>query len=245
MVPLGYPPEGSKDSRSLGYIVPDVAYAALKDWIFSIDKVLPPGAVAEPRVDPLPASGSALIFEPGLDADPCPPVSLDGVAGTPPDTEPGSNPERAPGAELTACLPFPCLGDLEKREWDELPSVCPLPFAAAESLLCVGLALIFKGIFFFYMAKYNIWKETVKAENMLMSFVDNRVSKGHVLASQFSPVHDWLFRAWGWLLFSPIWGKQQSLLAAGLPDTQVSGLVISATVQDIMDSKKVKVRQII
>jgi len=80
--------------------------------MFSMERVLPPGAVAEPRVEPLSAVVLPLIF----DTDPWVPVSLDVDAGTPPDTEPGSSPERDPGAEFTACLPLPCLGDLEKRE---------------------------------------------------------------------------------------------------------------------------------
>lgn len=67
------------------------------------------------------------------------------AGGTDPDTHPGCKPERDPGSELAACLPFAGLAALEKREWAE-PSAFLVPDV---NLLWVplGLARMFKGIF--------------------------------------------------------------------------------------------------
>lgn len=112
-----------------------------------MERVFPPGAVAEPRpTPPLSAAGPGLSLELGLDTELGPAATLGAAVGGPPDTAWGSSPEREPGAELTACLPLPCLGDLEKRECEAPPSAWPLLFPPAESLLCPGLALMFKGI---------------------------------------------------------------------------------------------------
>jgi len=156
MVPFGYPPEGSRASWSLGYMVPEVAYAALTDWMFSMENVLPPGPVAEPVAvellasDAAPAAPLALGFrDAGLADVPGPDpglvAGLEAGEGAPPDTEPGSSPERQPGVELEPSLPLLCLGGREKRNV-ALPSLCAPVFDAAGNLLWEGLARMFKGI---------------------------------------------------------------------------------------------------
>lgn len=92
------------------------------------------------------------------------------------------------------------------------------------------------------MAKDHITKETVKVGNICMSLYGTRINskvkdKGHLSASQFSPAHPWLFRAWGRVLFSPIRRTWHWLFARELPDTQARGVVVSATVQHIVDSR--------
>ena len=115
--------------------------------MFSMENVLPPGAVAE--LEALLASDAAaplgLGFDPVLAEGPGLAAGLVAGEGPPPDTEPGSSPERQPGVEMDPSLDLLCLEDLVKRE-AVLPSLWPTVFDAADNLLWAGLARMFKGI---------------------------------------------------------------------------------------------------
>ena len=83
-----------------------------------MEKVLPPGAVAE--LEALLASDAAaplgLGFDPVLAEGPGLAPGLAAGEGPPPDTEPGSSPERHPGVEMVPSLDLVCFEDLAKRE---------------------------------------------------------------------------------------------------------------------------------
>ena len=91
-----------------------------------MENVFPPGAVAE--LEALLASDAAAAAPLGLGFDgvfaggPGLAAVLAAGDGPPPDTEPGSSPERQPGVEMDPSLDLLCLEDRVKRE-AALPSL--------------------------------------------------------------------------------------------------------------------------